>query len=334
MRFRPKPLREQVLVITGATSGIGLATARQAANGGARLVLNSRDEAALAHLIDEIDSSRRRALAVVGDVGKYSDVKRIADEAINHFGRFDTWINNAAVSIYGRVWEVDLEDHRRLFDTNYWGVVHGSLAAMAHLRKRGGMLINVGSTLSDRAIPLQGTYCASKHAVKGFTDALRMELEKEGAPVYVTLIKPSSIDTPYRQHAKVYLPVEPLNPPPVYAPEVVARTILYCVEHPKRDVFIGAGGKALSLFGQLFPRWTDSFLRAFFFWLQKSEQPANPQRIDSLHNPMVGGHERGGYPGHVAKSSAYTASSLHPVVTGALAIAGALAVLSWLRNRT
>lgn len=149
-----------------------------------------------------------------------------------------------------RIEEVDLADHRPLFETNYWGVVHGSLVAVAHLKSHGGVLINVGSSLSDRATPLQGTYCASKHAVKGFTDALSMELETENAPIQVCLIKPSAIDTPYVQHAKNYLPVEPLNPPPVYAPAVVARAIIRCMEHPQRDVFVGSAGKAISAAGQ------------------------------------------------------------------------------------
>jgi NAD(P)-dependent dehydrogenase (short-subunit alcohol dehydrogenase family) len=226
MTIKLKKLADQVVVITGASSGIGLATARLTAKRGARVVLNARNEEALQQVADGINAQGGQAIYVVGDVGQLEAVQKIADEAIHHFGGFDTWVNNAGVSIYGPVLDQSLEDQRRLFETNYWGTVHGSMVACAHLRSRGGALITVGSVLSDVAIPIQGTYCASKHAVKGYTDALRLELEEEGAPISVTLIKPSAIDTPYTRHAKNLMPVEPQNPPPVYAPDLVAEAIL------------------------------------------------------------------------------------------------------------
>src|SRR5207237_3691332 len=139
---------------------------------------------------------------------------------------------NAGVSVYGKLMDVPLADLRQLFETNFWGVVYGSRVACEYLRMRGGALINIGSTLSDRAIALQGIYSASKHAVKGFTDALRMELEEQGAPVSVTLIQPTSINTPFPRHAKNYMEAEATLPPPVYAPDVVADAILHCAENP------------------------------------------------------------------------------------------------------
>jgi short-subunit dehydrogenase len=319
---RLKKLNEQVLVLTGASSGIGLVTARMAARRGARLVLAARNEEALRRLAEEINAAGGEAVAVTADVGVFEDVRRIADEAVRRFGGFDTWVNNAGVSIYGRVLDVPLEDHRRLFETNYWGLVHGTQVAVEHLRMRGGALIQIGSVLSDRAIPLQGTYCATKHAVKGYTDALRMELEEEGAPVSVTLIKPSAIDTPYKEHALNLLPAEPENPPPVYAPETVAEAILHCAEHPERDVYIGGGGKFLSLAGDYTPRLLDKVMEAAFFPLQQKDEAARANRPDSLHSPSEDGRERGGYTGHVAESSLYTKASLHPLMAGA-AIFGA-----------
>src|SRR4030095_4830480 len=141
-------------------------------------------------LTDEINSSgETKAVYAVADVGNEGDVKRIAAEALNTFGGFDTWVNNAGVSVYGNIEEVAVEDMRQVFETNFWGTVYGSLVAASYLKGLGGALINVGSTLSDRAIPLQGIYCASKHAVKGFTDAFRMELEADGFPTSVALIK-------------------------------------------------------------------------------------------------------------------------------------------------
>jgi len=334
MRLKLKKLRDQVIVVTGASSGIGLVTARRAARQGARVVLNARNEEALKQIVEELRATGALVSHVVGDVGRLDDVKRIADEATRKFGGFDTWINNAGVSIFGRVLDQSLDDHRRLFETNYWGVVHGSMVACDHLRERGGALINVGSVLSDRAIPVQGTYCASKHAVKGYTDALRMELEKEGMPISVTLIKPCAIDTPYIRHANNLLPTEPLNPPPVYAPEVVAQAILHCAQHPARDVIVGGGGRALAEAGHHLPQLTDKWMTATMFERQKSGKPKPDNRRDSLHTPTEGGEERGDYPGHIAKSSLYMQAALHPLVIGSLIAGIGLAALSVWQSRS
>jgi short-subunit dehydrogenase len=323
MKLILKPLETQVVVITGATSGIGLVTARLAASKRARLVLASRNEGALKFLADEINEAGGEAVHAVADVANVEDVRRIAATARQRFGAFDTWVNNAGVSIYGNLTDVALEDQRRLFETNYWGVVHGSLVAVEHLKQRGGALINIGSALSDRAIPLQGAYCASKHAVKGFTDALRMELEHEDIPVSVTLIKPAAIDTPYKDHAKNYLAVEPQNPPPVYAPEVVAEAILHCAQNSERDVFVGAGGKGISAAGHYAPEITDKVMEWTMFDLQQTERPVSDHQPNALYQPSGPYAERGGYQGHVAESSMYTKASLHPLIVGGLLLAGA-----------
>ncbi len=331
MQIKLKKLNEQVVVITGASSGIGLVTARMAAKQGAKLVLTARSEDALRKLTDEIKTAGGEAIYVVADVGEEDDVERIADEAIKRFDGFDTWVNNAGVSIYGTLQEVSREDMRRLFDTNFWGLTHGSLIAARHLKQRGGAIVNVGSTLSDRAIPMQGMYCASKHAVKGFTDALRMELEAEKAPVSVTLVKPAAIDTPYAHHAKNYMIVEPKNPPPVYAPEVVANVILHCAQHPERDVFAGGGGKMISAQGYYAPRLTDKYMERFIIDQQKSDQPPNGG-VDGLYEPSGELKERGGHPGHVFERSVYTKASLHPMLTAAMAIGAGLGVAALLRH--
>lgn len=167
MKIRLKRLQEQVVVITGGTSGIGLATAKRAAERGARVVLCSRNEAELAETVAHIHQSGGAAHAVVADVSNLEDVERVAATAIEAFGALDTWVNNAGVSFYGRLTEVAVEDMRQLFEVNFWGTVYGARAAAARLRVAGGALINIGSVVSDRAIPLQGAYSASKHAVKG-----------------------------------------------------------------------------------------------------------------------------------------------------------------------
>ncbi len=226
MKIRLKRLEDQVMVITGASSGIGLVTARMASKRGARLVLAARSEGSLGELAREIEGRGGKAVAVVADVANRDDVRKVAQAAEDTFGGFDTWVNNAGVSIYGKTTDVPVEDMRRLFETNFWGVVNGSLEAVEHLRERGGALINLGSTLGDRTSVLQGPYSASKHAVKGFTDGLRMDLDLEKAPISVSLVKPGPIDTPYPLNAKNYLDRENKHPAPTYAPDLVAEAIL------------------------------------------------------------------------------------------------------------
>lgn len=308
MHVRLKKLHDQVIVITGAGSGIGLATARLASRQGARVVLACRSQQSLDDAVAAIRAEGGEALAVRADVGVAADHDRILGAAIDHYGRIDTWVNNAGVSIFGRLEDVPIEDQRKLFDTNYWGVVYGSTTAVAYLKQHGGALINVGSEVSDRAIPLQGAYSASKHAVKGYTDALRMELEAEGAPVSVTLIKPASIATGYSEHARNYMDVEPRLPPPVYAADTVARTILYAAQHPRRDIFVGGAAKAISSVGLRMPALADR-MAGWLIRHQRSDTAAR-ERADALYDagaPARGDTARDGAgPPHVRKTSLYT----------------------------
>jgi short-subunit dehydrogenase len=326
-----KPLSQQVMVITGGTSGIGLATANRAAERGARVVLCSRNELELKETVDQIERRGGTARSVVADVSNPEDVERLATMAVEEFGGLDTWVNNAGVSFYGRLTEVAIEDMRQLFEVNFWGTVYGARAAVSRLRGSGGALINMGSIVSDRAIPLQGTYSASKQAVKGFTDALRMELEEEGVPISVTLIKPSAIDTPYFQHAKNYMEVQPKPPAPVYAPEVVANAILRAAEHPVRDITIGGGGRLLTALGSAMPRLTDFYMERAMFSGQRSNTPSEG-RPGNLYRPSGQENlERGGYPGHVMQSSMYTQARLSPAK--ALLAAGlGLALLAGIKS--
>lgn len=333
MKVKLKPLNEQVIVITGASSGIGLSTARMAAQEGARLVLAARSEEALQKLVWQITDDGGQAAYVVADVSREEDVARIAEVARERFGGFDTWVNNAGVGMYGRLEEFSVEDMRRLFDVNFWGVVYGSREAVKTLKTGGGALINVGSVVSDRSLPLQGIYASSKHAVKGFTDALRMELEDEEAPISVTLIKPGPIDTPFPMHARNYLEVEPKHVPPVYAPETVARAILHAATTPTRDLFVGGGGRGIVTFGNLAPRATDKAMEAGVIPGTKSDRPPLPPEADSLYKPSGYLAERGDYPGMVRKTSAYTQGSMQSRNVGLALLGAGVAAAVWSATR-
>ncbi len=335
MNIQLKKVEDQVMVITGASSGIGLTTARMAAQRGARLVLAARSEGALRELADELKAGGTHATLVVADVSERADVVRIARVAQDQYGGFDSWVNNAGVGMYGKLEDVTFENMRQLFDTNLWGLVYGSLEAVKTLRERGGALINMGSTASERAIALQGVYSASKHAVKGFTDALRMELEADGAPVSVTLIKPGAIDTPFPLNAKNYLDVEPQHVPPVYAPDAVARAVLHAAEHPTRELFVGAGGKGLAAFGDLAPGLMDKFEeRSTMPGTKASGKPPRPRGQNALEHPSEHLAERGDYPGFVQGGSLYTQAAQSGALRGALlAGAGLAAFALWRSSR-
>ena len=323
-QIRLKPLSRQTIVITGATSGIGLATARLAAKGGAKLVLVARNEDALRQVVEEIRGRGGKAEYVVADVADKAALEGAARRAEEAFGGLDAWVNDAGTGTFAEIEKTPIEDQRRVFETNYWGVVNGSLIAVRALRARGGALVNIGSVLSDRAMFLQGQYSASKHAVRGFTDALRMELERDGAPISVTLIKPSAIDTPFQEHARNLLGSPGVRvPPPAYEPRLVARAILHACEHRKREIVVGFNGHAIALFGAVFPRTTDRVMEAVGLVLQTTDKAPDPARADNLYAPKGDGTERSltRPVAPVRKTSLFLEAQLHSVAT-AMVLAG------------
>jgi short-subunit dehydrogenase len=295
MALKLKPVAQQVIVITGASSGIGLATAEAAAAQGARLALAARSERTLRELAGRINADGGEAIYVVADVSDRAQVEKIAEAAIDRFGRIDTWINDAAVSIYGRLDEVSEADGRRLFDVNFWGVVYGSLVALPHLKRQGGALINVGSEVSESVVPLQGMYTASKHAVKGFTDALRVEIEEvDEAPVAITLIQPTAVDTPFPQHARNYMDREPKLPTPQIEPEKVAEAILDAAAEPARDVKVGMVANLNVTTAKLAPSLGDKMAAMQAGRQQHDLPPLDPE--GTLYKPGEEGRKHGRKP--------------------------------------
>jgi NAD(P)-dependent dehydrogenase (short-subunit alcohol dehydrogenase family) len=322
----PKPIKDQVIVITGASSGIGLATAQSAARQGAKVVLSARNQRDLDQAVEAIGRDGGAAIAVRADVTSYEDMELLARRAIETYGRIDTWINNAAVSAYAPFRELSLEDAHRVMEVNFFGQIHGARAALPHLERTDGALICVGSTLSDRGVPLQSIYCASKHAIKGWLDSLRVELQKDGSRVRVTLVKPSSINTPLFNKARTQLGVMPQPIPPVYDPELAADAILRAAAGNERDVFVGGAGKLLSTAERLSPRLVDLQQRRQGFAAQMTDRPESADSPHNLYEPVEhDGGVRGDFLDGSHHRSAYQAVESH-VVAASLAAAGLLAL--------
>jgi short-subunit dehydrogenase len=272
-----RKLREQIIVITGASSGIGLATARLAAGRGAKVVLAARSKQTLDGIVREIEQAGGKALAVECDVADRAQVERLAQHAVNHFGRIDTWVNNAGQGLWARLEEAPEGDSRKLFDVNFWGVVHGSQAALPHLKRFGGALINVGSEVSEAASPLLGIYVASKHAVKGYTDVLRVEVERlDQAPVAVTLIEPTAVNTPFAEHARNHTGKRAKLPPPMIEPGKVAAAILKAAEEPTRVKRVGAMSVMNTVVSKLTPSLADRRSAKKEKQLHTDEPPKDP----------------------------------------------------------
>lgn len=333
MRPLLKPLAQQVIVITGASSGIGLATARKAVEAGAKVVLVARGEAALKAVVEGFLAAGGRATYAIADVGDLEQVQAAADHAIQVFGRIDTWVSNAGVAIYADLLTTPRDEHERLFRTNYWGAVNSAQVAVAAMERQGGALVIVGSIASDMGSPVMGAYAATKHAVKGYIDSLRLELRRDGVPVQVSLIKPAGIGTPLNTHVANHKAGEAQIPPPVYAPELVADVILHAATHPVREQIVGGAGAAQVMIATHFPGLFARVAGAITPLLNDPEAPATSS--SNLFQPHSGGEARGGQ--RSRPFSLYTAAHLHPAaVVGLSALMAAMltAAASVRRERT
>jgi NAD(P)-dependent dehydrogenase (short-subunit alcohol dehydrogenase family) len=251
---------DQVIVLTGASSGIGRETAVQLAQRGAQLVLAGRNRAALDEVAAEVTRLGGGALVVPTDVTDYAQVTALAQAAATKFGRIDAWINNAGVWAFGPVAEQDVAAIRRVVEVDLLGAIHGMKAALPHLRHTGGTIVNVSSVAARRGIPLQAAYSAAKHGLSAFGEALRLELRHERAPVRIVEILPATINTPLFRHGYRAPGVAPRPIPPIYEPRVVAAAILAALRRPVREVFVGGPARLVDIAQRISPALLDWLL--------------------------------------------------------------------------
>lgn len=334
----PRKIVDQVVVLTGASSGIGRETAIEFARRGARLVLAARDAETLSTLAAEVERLGGIGFVVPTDVSDFGQVSRLATLAAQRFGRIDTWVNNAAVTVYGTVEQTDVEDIRRVIEVDLLGQIHGMKVALPHLREAGGTIINVSSFMARRAFPLQAPYCAAKHGVAAFGEALRLELRHDQVPVHIVEVLPSSVNTPVFEHARSKTGVLPKPIPLVYAPRVVANAIVAAAQRPVRQVFAGAAGRWLEAAQRLSPSLVDWYLLGLGRTVDNQKTTRSDDGCDNLDEPsQAPGRTTGQFGRWSLSTSCYTRLfGLHPVrgriVVGAV-LTGAFAAARWLSRR-
>jgi NAD(P)-dependent dehydrogenase (short-subunit alcohol dehydrogenase family) len=282
-----KLIGQQVVVLMGASSGIGRDAALRFARRGAKVVVSARSQVGLASLVDQIRREGGEATFLTADVTQAEEVRRVAEHAAQTYGRLDTWVHLAAVTVYATFEETTPEEFKRVVETNLLGQVHGALAALPHLRREGrGALIHVSSLEALRSLPYHSAYGAAKHGIKGFAEVLRLELKREGVPISVTNVMPASINTPLFNKARNKLEVKPKGLPPIYEPQVVSEAILYAAEHPVRNLFAGGAARQIAFLQALSPRVVDAFLLMTGFEGQKTKELKPESAPDNLHAPI------------------------------------------------
>jgi len=333
-----KRLDGKVAVVTGASAGVGRAIVRELAREGARIGLIARSADALEAAAAEVRSAGSDALVLPLDVSDADAVFAAADRVVQQWGQLDLWVNDAMVSVFAPAVETSPAEFRRVTEVNYLGYVHGTLAALRHMRpKNSGTIIQVGSALVYRSIPLQSAYCASKSAARGFTDSLRSELHRERSRVRLTMLQLPAMNTPQFEVVRSRLPGHPQPVPPVYQPEVAARAALYAALHPRRELWLG-GNTIKAILGQRFiPGLLDRYLaRAAWEGQTTFELPAghpSEHRRDNVDAPLPGDRGAHGPFDHKARrlSKSFWARSHAGVLLGASA---ALLLGGWLLRRS
>lgn len=279
--------RNKVVMITGASAGVGCAVARRFAAPGVSLGLLARGHAGLDAAAREVRQAGGRALAIPADVSHPDEVEAAADAVERSLGPIDIWINNAMVSVFSPVSELHPDEIRRVTEVTYLGTVYGSMSALKRMLPRNrGMIIQVGSALAYRGIPLQAAYCGAKHAIQGFTESLRCELLHHHSRVRITMIQLPAMNTPQFDWVRSRLPRKPQPVPPIFEPELAADTIYYAVQHPRREFYVGGSTVKAIVGNHLIPGRLDHYLARTGYRSQQTSEPENPGRADNLWKPV------------------------------------------------
>ena len=321
--MKPPP---SVVVITGAGSGVGRATARAFASMGAAIGLIARGEDSLEATAKEVASAGGRALAIPADVADPAAVEHAAARVEEELGPLDVWVNNAMTSVLAPFAEVSPQEFRRVTEVTYLGQVHGTRAALGRMLPRDrGTIICVGSAQAYRGIPLQAAYCGAEHAIQGFTESVRCELRHDGSRVRITMVQLPAINTPRFEVMLSRLPHRSQPVPPVYQPEVAARAIVWASLHRRREVRVGGSTTATILANQFAPALLDRYLGRTGYQSQQTSQRADPERPSNLWGPVPGDRGAHGPFDHLAhpRSLQFWASGHRGLLAGAATLAGA-----------
>ena len=280
-----------MVVITGASAGVGRATVRVFAREGAHVGLLARGREGLEGARREVEELGGHALVVPTDVANAEQVERAAEAVEREFGPIDIWVNNAMVSVFSPVKEMTPEDYRRVTEVTYLGVVYGTLAALKRMLPRDrGVIVEVGSALAYRGIPLQSAYCAAKHAIQGFVDSLRSELIHDESNVRVTMVQLPAMNTPQFSWVKSRLPRKPQPVPPIYQPEIGAEAILFAAHHERREMYVGYPTVEAIIGDKIAPGFADWYLARSGYDAQQTDEPVESDRRDNLWDPVPGDH--------------------------------------------
>jgi NAD(P)-dependent dehydrogenase (short-subunit alcohol dehydrogenase family) len=325
---RKKPLNEQVVVVTGASAGLGRAVARLAGARGAKVVVAARGTDGLDGCLRELESLGAEAHAVQADVAVLDDVHCIVEETVDRFGRIDTFCSNAMVTVYREARELSDDELRRVLDVNFFGGVNCYQASLPSLIESRGTFVQVASALSYRGIPLQAAYCSSKAALRTYFETARVEHRKHDIPVDISVVLPGAINTPQFDVARQYIAKQPQPVPPIYQPEPFAEGVVHCFEHPIRELPLGWGAQKL-LWGQkLSPRAGDLMLRRMGWKGQHTGEPKPVGSPDNLFDPLPGDRgARGRFSAESRPTTAWTSLRLRRWLVGAAVVGAGLATM-------
>jgi NAD(P)-dependent dehydrogenase (short-subunit alcohol dehydrogenase family) len=315
---RKKSLSEQVIVVTGASSGLGRAVARLAGRRGAKVVVTARGAEGLDACVREIEAAGSEALAVPADCAVQDEVQQVVEQAIDRFGRIDTYVANAIVTVYAETYRYEPDELRRIMDVNFFGQVYGYWAVLPHLRETRGTFLSIQSALAYRGIPLQGGYCASKAALRNFFESARVELEKAGWGVDVSVVHPAAINTPQFDRDRQKVGKQPQPVPPIYQPEPFAEAVLHCCEQPIRELPVGWGAQKLMWGQKLSPRLGDRMLLRMGWDSQHTDADKPVDSPDNLFSPLPGDPgAHGRFDDRSRRSTLWTSLRLRRLLVGA-----------------